>query len=664
MPSFHLVGPLRRLQALILDGLWLLPAAWAWAWFARAPDGRLSGWVLAAGWMALSLVVVPLWWWLGATPGQLWLSHRVVDAGGARHLSLPQALARWLGAWAGMLMAAVGVLWMCIDPHRQAWHDRLARTLVAEPGGEEAPSSTAVPSVWQAPDPVHSYWRRHARGELPLAQSLWVNGLLLAAPLALGLCALDAWLQLHLSGLRLGSVVLLLGWPLLLALLGWGMLGVWRSARPLWRAGATRQPAAARLKSRAAAALAVALQALVLLLAGLQAGSNVAPRGPDLLAQALGRDPLGQVAAQLSADGRRLHLRGPLAWGDAERVRVLLATAPQVQLVALASVQGRLDEALQLAALVRSHGLATRAVGDCYQVCPFVFLAGTRRQLLPGARLGLHRLSAGAGNSWFQGRLNRELRAHLLAAGLTPHLATKALATPPSALWVPEGDELAAAGLVSVPERPLDVDLPAPVGASLADYAEALSASPLWQALERRFPGAQALAAQRMHAAAGSGGAEAVQVAGHEVVAAVQPSLLARASPETRWLFTTLLREQVDALRAIEPALCRDLLLGEAAAHRRLPPSLAWREAEWLLATLAETPSGAALRRPTAPELEVIRRALGSRAPAQLANLWRPVAGPAARDGDCRLAQLLLTELSSLAAPERRLALRLMYERE
>ena len=54
-----------------------------------------------------------------------------------------------------------------------------------------------------------------------------------------------------------------------------------------------------------------------------------------------------------------------------------------------------------------------------------------------------------------------------------------------SSFQKPDHDELAAARLVSVPERPLDVELPAPQGAVVADYAEALSASPLWQALEK-----------------------------------------------------------------------------------------------------------------------------------------------------------------------------------
>jgi uncharacterized RDD family membrane protein YckC len=656
MRSFHLSGPLRRLQALGIDALLLLGLATPWIWHCLPPGEAARPWALLGGVLLLSAGAVPLWLWLGATPGQLLMSQRVVDAGGAPHLALDQALLRWAIGWAGLLAAGVGTLWMGFDPRRQGWQDKLARTLVAEPGLDEPSSSTTGSSdtALRRQRVLPPYRRRHLRGDLPVAQTLWVNAVLLPLPLLLLLGAIDAWSRLH-GPLWLFSVLLLLGWPVLLALMGWGALGVWRSSRPP-ALGPTR-------RDRVVAVLAPCTVGLVVAGVATMAAVNVGPRLLELAAALIGRDARGAVSAQVSADGRRLHLKGPLGLGDAARVQALLAASPQLRLVALQSVEGRLDEALRIAQAVRQRGLATRATGACSEACPFVFLAGTQRHLLPGAPLGFHRLSAGGFNPPYQGLVNRELRHRLLRAGLTPHLATKAVATPPSAMWFPDGDELSAAGLVSVPERPLDVDLPAGPGAARADYAEALSASPLWQRLEKRFPGIVAEAALRMHAAGGEG-VPAVQAAGHEVMSLLLPGLLARASPETRWMFTQVLLAQINALRLLDPAACRDLLLGDPAAHRRLPPTLAWREAEWLLGALAEAPRADAPRRPTALEVEVIRRTLGPRAPQQLAGLWRPLTVQSPREPDCNLAEALIAELGSLAAPERRLALRLMYERE
>ena len=44
--------------------------------------------------------------------------------------------------------------------------------------------------------------------------------------------------------------------------------------------------------------------------------------------------------------------------------------------------------------------------------------------------------------------------------------------------------------------------------------------------------------------------------------------------------------------------------------------------------------------------------------------MWRPTVMPPANEPDCDRGRAMLTELATLAAPQRRLALRLMYERE
>lgn len=640
MTTRALVGPLARWMALGVDLVWLLLLSVPWLWATSPASGWQLSWAWAAGVLALSLGAVPCWCTFGATPGQALLSQRVVDAGGAPRLSVRQAVQRWVGSWAALLALGLGVLWIALSRHRQGWQDKLAATLVV---------------VDDIDDPPQPYWKRHLAGELPLAHSLCFNGLLWPLPLLLGLGALDAWTRLHGSHLALSSGLLLLGWLALLALMALAWVGVWRAA------GRQADGDAAR---RAPGLLARALMLAAVLLVIVQLALNLAPQLAERTSLLFGRDPLGQATLRVSSDGRRLHIEGPLGRGEAGRVQALLDSSPHLRLLTIESGAGRLDEALRIAGQVRTRGLATRATGLCSGVCPLVFLAGNKRQLLPGAQLGFHRVSAGGYNPPYQRLVNRDLAHQLAQAGLTPHLVTKALATPPSRLWMPGLDELSTARLVTVPERPLDVDLPHPDGATATDYAEALSASPLWQALERRFPGLQALTASAMETA-GRHGADAVQAVGQDTVSTVLPALLARASPETRWLYTELLLAQIDVLRTVDAGQCRQLLHGDAGAHRRLPQDLAWREAQWLLAALDEMPRSTPVRRPSVLELEVIRRTLGPRAPAHLAGLWRPTAAQAqAQQPDCERASALLSDLRLLPAPERRLALRLMYERD
>jgi len=633
------IGPLPRLLALGIDALWLLGVSLPWLWWTSAGAGWRESLTGLCGMLALSTLLIPCWLGFGGSPGQLLLGQEVVDDRGAPRLLVRQVVLRWAVGWVSLASLLYGPLWSGERRAARAWHDRASGTTVVE----------------QDPELHESVPSRHWAGDLPLMQSLWVNTLALPLPLLLLLGALQALAPLHTPLMRLSALLLPLGWLLLVALLTWGVVGSWRAAGRLPARRTTGVPPAWWRR--------LARTLLVLVATGMLAmgGVNLVGHLPQAAALLIGRDPLGTLAVNVSVDGRRLHLKGPLVLGSAARVRQALQGAPNLRWVVLDSASGRLTEAQGIAADIRSRGLPTRVSGECSAACPFVFLAGSRRQVLPGARLGLQRLSAGAFNPPYQGLLNQSLAARLASAGLSPHLVRKTLATPPTRLWYLAPDELSASGLVTVPERPLDVELPAPTGAVLADYAEALAASQLWQALEQRFAGLQALAAEHMLAAAPSGG-EAVQEAGHQVMAAVLPHLLAQASPENRWLFTEILLAQMNAL-AEDPPTCRALLLGEPAAHRRLPRELAWREADWLLGALTEAPRAAPPRAPRPLELEVIRRTLGLRAPEYLASLWRPVNSPPPGEPDCARGRAMLSELGTLAAPQRRLALRLMFER-
>ena len=74
-----------------------------------------------------------------------------------------------------------------------------------------------------------SYWGRHWRGHLPLAQTYWLNGFLTNMVIAgLGL----AFMALEHTGrsLRLISVGFLLYVMLALIARGWSLVGIWRSA--------------------------------------------------------------------------------------------------------------------------------------------------------------------------------------------------------------------------------------------------------------------------------------------------------------------------------------------------------------------------------------------------------------------------------------------------
>lgn len=498
------------------------------------------------------------------------------------------------------------------------------------------------------------YAGRHWRGEQSLAQSFWVNNGLLAIPFGLAVGGLAVWITIKGDWLRGGSIAVLLAWPLLLAFNVWALVGAWRSSGGYLESGGSALWGwGARVVLLFGAVSLVASTVL-----------DFAPNVGSYLRMARGIDPIGHLQATLSPDGRKLKLAGPVGMGDAGRVRTLMDGAKGLQWVELDSPGGRMKEAEALAAGVRQRGLQTRTTGTCDSACTLVYLAGGKRQVMPGAKLGFHRASSGTLNPVLDAMANRELAEVYRRAGLPESFVVRAMATPPHRMWHPARDELVAGGLVTVPERPLDVELPvaSPAAATPSDFVDALIANDTWFALERRFPGTVAQAAARLTAgqAAGTSG-DALQAEGQRVVESRIIALLEVASAETRELYLGLMAEQLKAARSIDVTACAQVLALDAGARRNLPPVLAQRESTWLIDAATELPRDGPGRASTTLEREVMRRRLGDRAPALLDSLWRP--GATDRSArDCDKALELIAAVLALPGAERKLATRLVFD--
>jgi hypothetical protein len=496
-----------------------------------------------------------------------------------------------------------------------------------------------------------NYLLRHWRGELSLPMSFWFNLIVLPLPLGFALGALSTWVSLLGEQMRSGSIAWLLIWPLVLAFDVWCLVGAWRAAvlhverggRWLW------------------AALARVVVAISLLGTVASAAFNYVPHVGDYLQMARGVDPIGKLEMTLSSDGRRLRLQGPVGMGDATRLRELLAQSTQLRVLELNSPGGRLREADRMATLLRERAPQVRVTGPCESACTLLFMAGSPRRMMDGGRLGFHRASAGSFNPVLDELANRELASIYRKAGVPDDYINQSLNTPSWRMWYPQNQDLVASGLVSTPARTLDIELPKREGAVASDLADALDLHDSWQALERRFPGTIAQAASRMHAArVGGASDDDTQLAGQQVIQPLLPTLLLHAGPEVREQFMLLLNAQLEATKKGGASSCQALLVGDAATRRAMPAVLGEREAAWLIDASKEPARSAAARTTTGLEQEVLRRRLGDRAPTWLGSLW----GPAATARDCDKSIALLAEVARLPAAERRLATRLVFERQ
>jgi uncharacterized RDD family membrane protein YckC len=76
--------------------------------------------------------IAVLWFWrrAGATPGKMAVWAKIVDAHTGAAPSMARLVIRYLGYIISTLPLFLGFVWIAIDRRKQAWHDKIAGTLV------------------------------------------------------------------------------------------------------------------------------------------------------------------------------------------------------------------------------------------------------------------------------------------------------------------------------------------------------------------------------------------------------------------------------------------------------------------------------------------------------------------------------------------------------
>jgi uncharacterized RDD family membrane protein YckC len=80
------------------------------------------------------VAMIIFWRYRAATPGKMLLGLRIVDARSGGKMSLGQCCLRCVAYLASTLPACLGFLWIAWDARKQAWHDKLAGTVVVRGG--------------------------------------------------------------------------------------------------------------------------------------------------------------------------------------------------------------------------------------------------------------------------------------------------------------------------------------------------------------------------------------------------------------------------------------------------------------------------------------------------------------------------------------------------
>jgi len=133
------VGFWMRVWATIIDTILLtiiilpiLIAAYGTAYFEsrQVIQGPVD---FIVSWVSPPVAAILFWVYRSATPGKMAISARIVDADTGQKPSTAQFIGRYFAYLVSIIPFGLGFIWVAFDARKQAWHDKLAGTLVVRP---------------------------------------------------------------------------------------------------------------------------------------------------------------------------------------------------------------------------------------------------------------------------------------------------------------------------------------------------------------------------------------------------------------------------------------------------------------------------------------------------------------------------------------------------
>ncbi|MDQ4087370.1 MAG: hypothetical protein M3177_05080 [Pseudomonadota bacterium] len=243
--------------------------------------------------------------------------------------------------------------------------------------------------------------------------------------------------------------------------------------------------------------------------------------------------------------------------------------------MALHSTGGLVDEADQIASVVRSRRLTTYVEVVCSSACTLILIAGTDRAATPNAQIGFHRPTLDGKDEGPDSPAQNLYRA----AGIGPRFTDRVFATPAASMWYPSFEEMLTANVLT--RRTLGGETTAVMSSvtSRDEVLQALSTVAFWPALNRRYPDVATEVIDTIWGLRSSGLSDnEIMARGRAVLGGHYPRILAGASDEQLERFWTLVLEQTQAARDVSYQACSQSIEGQLNASAVLPRQLTYRE--------------------------------------------------------------------------------------
>lgn len=304
---------------------------------------------------------------------------------------------------------------------------------------------TAEPTIKEnadkqdAPEVYGWFFSKHWNGGYSLGIAYWAIGIFAGLCIALLTSGLEfANEKLSLSAQENGALILAF-YSLTLAIFVWHVVGLGRSAskhkdrggKPFW------------------ANVVYGLIGLWTLRFCLTLFTDGVPLIKESFQMLAGNESIPPYSLRLLRDNTELEISGGLRHGVSDAVKDLLEQAPNVRVIHLNSIGGRISEASRLATLFRQRKLSTYTPSSCDSACALAFLGGHERFIGENGKIGFHSASINGSIGSAELDINSEFTAALTRVGALPDFILKATTTPPDDIWYPTHTELKRQGIIS-----------------------------------------------------------------------------------------------------------------------------------------------------------------------------------------------------------------------
>ena len=106
-----------------------------------------SIWDVLVGYVLPAVAILVFWKYRSATPGKMFMNAEIVDAATGGKPGNRQLVLRYVGYYVSTVPLFLGLVWVGLDDRKQAWHDKLAGTVVVSTATAATPGRYAPTSV-------------------------------------------------------------------------------------------------------------------------------------------------------------------------------------------------------------------------------------------------------------------------------------------------------------------------------------------------------------------------------------------------------------------------------------------------------------------------------------------------------------------------------------